>query len=133
MKRFTTTMLAAVFALTAGALAAQDNPRPEHPQDRPPDVSQPSSAQSSATAGTFSGTISQVDQSGQSFTLKDSSGQEVTIYWDQSTRVMSSDASQASSSPSALKSGDEVVVKTTSQGGKNVASTVQVRAKKSSS
>ena len=139
MKRFTTTMLATVFALAAGTLAAQDNPRPNHPQDRPPDTSQPSASQYAEGAGTFQGTISQIDQSGQTFTLRDASGKEVTISFDASTRVTGGDTSQSQSSSSSgssmsgLKVGDEVVVSTTSKGSKNLATSVQVKPKKSSS
>ena len=137
MKRFTTTMLATVFALAAGTLAAQDNPRPNHPQDRPPDTSQPSASQYAEGAGTYQGTISQIDQSGQTFTLRDASGKEVTISFDASTRVTGAEAGQgetsSSSSMSGLKVGDEVVVSTTSKGSKNVATSVQVKPKKSSS
>jgi len=129
MKRFLTPMLAAAVTLSAAALVAQqDNRRPNDPRDE-----NPQTYDSSKSAATFEGTVSQIDPSGSSFVLRDRSGSEVTISWDQSTRVMGAEASQASSGMSTLKVGDEVVVKTATQGSKTLATTVQIRPKKSSS
>ncbi|HTO75022.1 MAG TPA: DUF5666 domain-containing protein [Thermoanaerobaculia bacterium] len=127
MKRFLTPILAAALTLSAAALVAQqDNRRPNSARDESPQT-----YDSARSAGTYEGTVSQIDSSGSSFVLRDRSGSEVTISWDQSTRLTGVEASQGTGL-SALKVGDEVVVKTSAQGGKNVASMVQVRPKKSS-
>ena len=129
MKRFLTPMLAAALTLSAAALVAQqDSRRPNSARDE-----NPQTYDSAKSAGTFEGTVSQIDPSGSSFVLRDRSGSEVTVTWDSSTRLMGAEASQAASGMSALKVGDEVVVKTSTQNGKTVASTVQIRPKKSSS
>jgi hypothetical protein len=128
MKRFLTPVLAAAVALCAATLVAQqDNRKPNDPR-----ANNPQTYDSAKTAGTYEGTVSQIDPSGGSFVLRDRSGSEVTISWDQSTRLSGTEASQGTGL-SALKVGDEVTVKTSTQGGKTVASMVQVRPKKSSS
>jgi hypothetical protein len=130
MKKVLIPVLAAAVSLSAAALVAQDAAKPS---DKPND----SQSSSSATAGTYQGTITQIDESGHSFVLRDQSGKNVTVYWDQSTRLMAPEASegQTSAAPAAtgIKVGDDVSVKTTPQGEKNVATTIQVRPKKSSS
>ena len=131
MRRLLTSVLVAGVSLSAAALVAQDATKPS---DKPNDSQ---SSSSSATAGTYQGTITQIDETGHSFVLRDQSGQNVTVYWDQSTRLMAPEASQGQASgqsaTTGIKVGDDVVVKTTSQGDKNVATTIQVRPKKSSS
>jgi hypothetical protein len=133
MKRIVTPILAVIFALFATVtVAQQDNSKPNQPDDK---------NQSTSSAGTLEGTVSQIDQSGKSFVLRDTSGKEVTIYWDQTTRLMGPEANQGStsdrsgqtgSSMAGLKVGDEVTVNASTQGDKQVASSVQVRPKKSS-
>jgi len=119
---------AAVTLSAAVLVAQQDNRRPNDPQANNPQTYD----STKSAAGTYEGTVSQIDPSGGSFVLRDRSGSEVTIAWDSATRLTGVEASQGTGL-SALKVGDEVTVKTMSQGGKNVASMVQVRPKKSSS
>jgi hypothetical protein len=130
MKRLLTSVLVAAVSLSAAALVAQDAAKPS---DKPSD----SQSSSSAAAGTYQGTITQIDETGRSFVLRDQSGQNVTVYWDQSTRLMAPEASQGQTSAqpaaSGIKVGDDVLVRTTAQGDKNVATTIQIRPKKSSS
>ena len=128
MKRFLTPVLATVIALSAAALVAQqDNKRPTDPKDNP------QTYDSAKSAGMYEGTVSQIDQSASSFVLRDRSGKDVTIYWNSATRVMGPATQGTTSEPamSNLKSGDEVVVKTSTEGDKNVAASVQIRPKKS--
>ena len=128
MKRFLTPMLAAAVTLSAAALVAQqDNRKPNDPR-----ANNPQTYDSAKSAGTYEGTVSQIDPSGSSFVLRDRSGSEVTIAWDSATRLTGVEASRGTGL-SALKVGDEVTVKTSTQGDKTVASMVQVRPKKSSS
>ena len=140
MKKSITPLFAAAFALSAAmAVAQQDNKRPETPPQSPNSGNVTGQA---ATAQPIRGTVSQVDPSGQSFVVRDQSGRDVTVYWDQTTRLSAPEASQGStgdrsgqtaSNMSALKIGDEVEVNATNQNGKSVASSVRVLPKKSSS
>ncbi len=129
MKKFLTPVLASVFALSAAALVAQqDNKRPNDPRDN-----NPQTYDSAKTAGTYEGTVSQIDASGSSFVLRDRSGKEVTIYWNSATRVMGSSTQGTTTEPamSSLKVGDDVSVKASTDGSKNVATSVEIRPKKS--
>jgi len=129
MKRLLTPILAGVFALSAAALVAQqDNRRPNDPRDN-----NPQTYDSMKAAGTYEGTVSQIDQSGSSFVLRDRSGKEVTIHWNSATRVMGSSTQGTTSEPamSTLKVGDEVTVKTSTEGSNTVATSVEIRPKKS--
>jgi hypothetical protein len=133
MKKLLMAVFSAALVLAAAVATAQQNQPSTRPQSDP-------SQTSSASAATLEGTVSQIDQSGRSFVVRDASGTETTVYWDQTTRLMSPEGSQGmttersgqtSSNMSNLKVGDDVVVKTTDQGGKKVAATVKVQPKKS--
>jgi len=129
MKRFLTPILASALTLSAAALVAQqDNKRPDSPRDQ-----NPQTYDSAKSAGTFEGTVSQIDQSGSSFVLRDRSGKEVTIHWNSATRVMGASTQGTTSEPamSTLKVGDQVSVKTSTEGGNNIATSVEIRPKKS--
>jgi len=120
------------------AIAQQDTRRPEAPPQSP---NQGTITGEAATAQPIRGTVSQIDQSGRSFVVRDQSGRDVTVYWDQTTRLMGAEVNQGSSSDrsgqtassmSGLKVGDDVEVNATNQNGKSVASSVRVKPKKSS-
>ncbi len=129
MKRFLTPLLAAAVTLSAAALVAQqDNKRPNDPRGN-----NPQTYDSAKSAGAYEGTVSQIDPSGSSFVLRDRSGKEVTIYWNSATHVMGSSTQGTTSEPamSNLKVGDSVSVKTSTDGSKTVATSVEIRPKKS--
>lgn len=84
------------------------------------DASQSGQQKSQPAAKTVSGTITQVDNNAKMFVVKDESGQLVTVYWNDATRVSGD-----------LKEGAAVSLQTTEQDGKIVATSVQVRTKKS--
>ena len=67
----------------------------------------------------FSGTISRVDTTGKVLVVKQSSGDEVTVYWNDATTVSGD-----------LQEGQQVRVETRDQDGKTWATTIQVQAKK---
>jgi YD repeat-containing protein len=133
MKKFLMGVFSALLVLVATAAVAQQN-QPANPP-KPDQVKG-----SNVNAGTFEGTVTQIDQSGRTFVVRETGGTDVTITWDQATRLTGSETTQgtatdrsgqASSNMSGLKVGDEVVVKTTDQDGKKVAASVQIRTKKS--
>jgi hypothetical protein len=68
---------------------------------------------------TVSGTISNLDTTGKSLVVKQSSGEEVTVYWNDGTTVSGD-----------LREGQQVRVETKEQGGKTWAMSIQVQAKK---
>ena len=107
MKRTLVSSLALAFALSAATALAQSA------QD--PSKSQPSQTMSKSLIGT----VSSVDQTAKSFVVKDSNGKEVTVFWNDSTR-MSGD----------LKDGASVSLQTSEQGGRVVATSVNVQASK---
>ncbi|HYX19703.1 MAG TPA: DUF5666 domain-containing protein, partial [Thermoanaerobaculia bacterium] len=57
-----------------------------------------------------------VDNSGKSFTVKDDSGKETTVFWDSSTKVSGD-----------LKVGSMVTVQSSQSSGKTMASSVEVK------
>lgn len=68
---------------------------------------------------TVSGTISRVDMTGKMLVVKQTSGDEVTVYWNDGTTVSGD-----------LREGQPVRVETKEQDGKTWATTIQVQAKK---
>ena len=68
---------------------------------------------------TVSGTISSVDMTGKSLVIKQSSGSDVTVYWNEGTTVSGD-----------LREGQQVRVETKEQDGKTWATAIQVQAKK---
>jgi hypothetical protein len=66
----------------------------------------------------ITGTITRVDNSAKMMTVRDDSGKEKTIYWDDSTSL--------SGTPS---EGSSVTVSTTDKDGKTMATTIQVKPK----
>ena len=106
-------------AAIAAALAATTAIAQEKPQDP---SQQPEARQSSsqAPASTIHGTVASVDQSGKSFVVKDeASGKEVTVFWDSSTKVNGD-----------LKPGSMVSLQTTDQGGKMMATSIDIKSAK---
>jgi hypothetical protein len=105
-------------AAIASALAAAAT---AVPQERPSDPAQPEARQSTqAQAATIRGSVTSVDQSAKSFVVKDeASGKEVTVYWDSSTKVNGD-----------LKPGSMVSLQTTDQGGKMMATSIDVKSAK---
>ncbi|MGE5275831.1 MAG: hypothetical protein ACM3SU_02445 [Acidobacteriota bacterium] len=67
-----------------------------------------------------SGTISRLDTASKSMVIKDTTGKEVTVFWDDATRVTGGE----------LREGSQVEVQTKDQDGKNFATSIQIRATK---
>jgi hypothetical protein len=140
MKKFLTPLLATTFAFSAAALCAQENPsKPERPPQDPPAVQQQEAQPADTAAATVEGTITQIED-GRSFVVRDASNVDTVIFWDASTKLVGPETNtgtttersgQTTSSMSGLKVGDNVVVKTTEQGDKKVAASVQIVPKKS--
>ncbi len=93
------------------------------PQEKPMDpAQQPEARQSTsqAQATTIKGSVVSVDQSGKSFIVKDeASAKEVTVYWDSATKVNGD-----------LKPGSMVALQTTDQGGKMMATSIDIKSAK---
>ena len=109
-------------AAIAAALAATTAIAQEKPQDpaQQPEARQSSSQSQQTQASTVRGTVSSVDQSGKSFVVKDeASGKEVTVFWDSSTKVNGD-----------LKPGSMVSLQTTDQGGKMMATSIDIKSAK---
>jgi cold shock CspA family protein len=111
MKRILVLATVLVFGAAMAALAApQDSKAP----------ADPAGSHSQATTGTVQGTVSQLDLAGKTMKVRQSNGKEVTVRWDEATR-MGGD----------LKDGSEVSVQTTQKGGETIATSIMVNAKKS--
>jgi Cu/Ag efflux protein CusF len=96
--------LVSAFALATVAMA----------QDHPNDSQNSKSMQS---ASSIRGTVTSVDNSGKSFTVKDdSTGKETTVYWDSSTKLSGD-----------LKVGAMVNVQSSQSSGKTMATSVEVK------
>jgi Domain of unknown function (DUF5666) len=105
-------------AAIAAALAATSAIAQEKPQD--PSAPEARQATSQQAATSVKGTVSSVDQSGKSFVVKDdATGKEVTVYWDSTTKVSGD-----------LKPGSMVSIQTTDQGGKMMATSIDVKSAK---
>jgi putative IMPACT (imprinted ancient) family translation regulator len=109
MKRILVLSTALVFGAAAAALAtpqkAQANTGGSHTQ---------------ATAKDVRGTVSQLDLAARTMKVKEASGNEVTVRWDESTRMGGE-----------LKEGATVSVETARKGGETIATSIMVDAKKS--
>jgi hypothetical protein len=68
---------------------------------------------------TISGVISRVDMNGKTMVVKDASGNEITVYWNEATRVTGEP-----------REGSSVTVQTKEQDGKTWATAINVSAKK---
>jgi hypothetical protein len=132
MKKLLMTVLSAALVLAAAVATAQQNQPSTRPQADP--------HSSTASSANVEGTVSQIDATGRSFVVRDASGTETTVYFDQTTRLVAPEGNQGattdrsgktSSSISSLKVGDEVIVQTTDRDGKKFAATVKVQPKKS--
>jgi hypothetical protein len=108
MKRILVLSTALVFGAAMAALAT--------PQSAQANVS---GSHSQAAAKTVNGTVSQLDLAGKTMKVRESNGKEVTVRWDDSTR-MGGD----------LKEGANVSVQTAQKGGEAVATSIMVNAKK---
>ena len=141
MKKIAVPLFATAFALFAAMASAQQNTSQQENKQKPPE-SPPGVTGEAATAQPMRGTVSQIDTSGRSFVLHDESGRDVTVYWDQTTRLSGPEVNQGrtnnmsgqtNSNMNGLKVGDQVEVNATNQNGKSVAASVRVLPKKSSS
>jgi len=74
---------------------------------------------SASDSKTISGVISKVDMAGKSMVIKDASGNDVTVFWNDATRVSGD-----------LREGSSVKVETKAQDGKTWATSIDVQAKK---
>jgi hypothetical protein len=72
------------------------------------------------TDKTISGTISKLDMAQKSMVIKDASGNEVTVVWDDATRVAGGE----------LREGSQVQVQAKDQGGQTRATSIQIRSTK---
>lgn len=107
-------------AAIAAALAATTAIAQEKPQDPSSAPEARQSSQQSQAATSMKGSVVSVDQSGKSFVLKDdSTGKEVTVYWDSSTKVNGD-----------LKPGSMVSIQTTDSGGKTMATSIDAKGAK---
>jgi len=99
------------FAFAAAAMA-QDHPSSDKPSD-----SQNSKSMQNQSASPMRGTITSVDNSGKSFTMKDdTTGKETTVYWDSSTKLSGD-----------LKVGSMVTVQSSQSSGKTMATSIEVK------
>jgi len=104
--------IAAGLALSTAAIAQDSS------QQKPNEMKPVQSQSQQAAPSTIRGTISSVDNSGKSFVVKDdSTGKEVTVYWDSSTKVNGD-----------LKVGNQVSLQTTDQGGRMMATSIDAKA-----
>ena len=104
--------IAAGLALSTAAIAQDSS------QQKPSDMKPMQSQQ--AAPSSIHGTITSVDNSGKSFVVKDdSTGKEVTVYWDSSTKVNGD-----------LKVGSQVSLQTTDQSGRTMATSIDAKAAK---
>ena len=69
---------------------------------------------------TVSGTITKVDAAAKTLTIKEASGNETTVYWDESTRVSGD-----------LKEGSMAQVSVSDKDGRKLATSISVKAPKS--
>lgn len=69
---------------------------------------------------TVTGVITRVDMTAKSMVVKDASGAEVTVYWNDATKVSGGD----------LREGSSVRIGTREQDGKTFATSIDVQAKK---
>jgi Domain of unknown function (DUF5666) len=98
--------LVSAFAFATAAMA-QDRPSSDKPSD----------SQKSMQSASIHGTITSVDNSGKSFTVKDdSTGKETTVYWDSSTKLSGD-----------LKVGSTVMVQSSQSSGKTMATSIEVK------
>jgi hypothetical protein len=101
--------LVSAFAFATAAMA-QDKPSSDRPSDSQ------GSSKSMQSASSIHGTITSVDNSGKSFTVKDDSGKETTVYWDNTTKLSGD-----------LKVGSMVTVQSSQSSGKTMASSIEVK------
>jgi opacity protein-like surface antigen len=101
--------IAAGLAVSAAAIA-QDSPQK-------PDAMKPVQSQQAAPSS-IRGTITSVDNTAKSFVVKDdTSGKDVTVYWDSSTKVNGD-----------VKVGNAVTLQTTDQSGRTMATSIDAKA-----
>lgn len=103
MKKVSVLALTALLVLAATGIAL--------PQDASKSQDNPSASSSKALRGT----ISSVDNSAKSFVVKDEKGTETTVFWNDSTRLSGE-----------LAPGAAVVIQSSMQDGKTVATAIQV-------
>lgn len=114
MKRVLLSVAVVSAFVLASAAVAQDRPA----SDRPSDVQ--SSQKSAPSPASIHGTITAVDSSAKSFTVKDdATGKETTVYWDSSTKLSGD-----------LKVGAMVSVQSNESSGKTMATSVEVKSAK---
>jgi len=101
MKKAFAVSLALMLCLSAIALAAPNDDK-------------------NMSAGTVQGTITKVDAASKTLTIKESSGNETTVYWDEATRVSGD-----------LKEGSMAQVSVSDKDGRKLATSINVKAPKS--
>jgi YD repeat-containing protein len=100
MKKAFAVSLALMLCLSAIALAAPDGDK--------------------NMQGTVTGTITKVDTAAKTLTIKEASGNETTVYWDEATRVSGD-----------LKEGSMAQVSCSEKDGRKLATSINVKAAKS--
>jgi hypothetical protein len=101
--------IVAGLAVSAAAIA-QDSPQK-------PDTMKPAQSQQAAPSS-IRGTITSVDNTAKSFVVKDdTSGKDVTVFWDSSTKVNGD-----------VKVGNAVTLQTTDQSGRTMATSIDAKA-----
>jgi Cu/Ag efflux protein CusF len=116
MRKVLVFVMVLAFAATAAIALQEPPPAPDRPQDP-----QATSQQPAPAATSFRGTITRLDNNAKSLTLRDDAGKEVTIFWNDTTKLNGE-----------LKEGASVSVDATDEGGKMTASSISVSSKKPS-
>ncbi len=111
MKRVLLSAAIAAALASAGVAIAQEKPQQ-------PKSMAPVAVQSQTAATSLNGSIVSVDNAGRSFVVKDdTTGKNVTVYWDSSTKVTGD-----------IKTGSNVSLQTTEQSGRMMATSIDVKA-----
>jgi Cu/Ag efflux protein CusF len=105
MKKILALLMVVGFAAATALAAAQQMPREKAGEQKAP-----------APAKSLRGTIAQVDNNAKSLTLKDDSGKETTVFWNDTTKIDGGE----------LKEGVTVSLETTQQDGKTLATSIKV-------
>lgn len=118
MKKILSLGMVLGLALSASALTAQQPP--EDPRQDPSRPAPQEMGQQHATSS-LRGTIASLDHQAKSFIIRDDSGKEVTVFWNDTTKLNGD-----------LKEGATVSVEARDEGGRMTATSIQVSSKKPS-
>jgi Cu/Ag efflux protein CusF len=110
MKKILALAMVVGFAAASTLAATQQRPREKGDQQNSP----------SSQAKSLRGTIARVDNDAKSLTVKDDAGKEMTVFWNESTKIDGGE----------LKEGNAVSLETTQQDGKTLATSIKVTAAK---